>query len=201
MRSFNIHPRKSPFKFFSFSRPSVSLKQVHAGTTWISNDMMDLNEKLIFFFSSWSRREEWDISRSTGCGPGGEKDASCSRPRWGSSHSGTEQVPFSLVPVKPGQENQRVQWAQLHPQTVSFKTSAPWIRHLIYSMVPLLQLCHAALYLSPSLAQPAGLTPVPWIPLPVPSPGARGRFFDGLQLPVWFSKKKQPTKIQRTFWS
>lgn len=27
-----------------------------------------------------------------------QRDASCSRPRWGSSHSGTEQVPFSSVP-------------------------------------------------------------------------------------------------------
>lgn len=43
----------------------------------------------------------------------------------------------------------------------------------------------------PPLAQPAGLTPGPWIPPPVPSPGARGRSFDGLQLPVWFSKKKK----------
>lgn len=146
-----------------------------------------------FFYSFWSRREaprDRLAAAPVARFDYAQKDASCSRPRWGSSHRNRTGPVLLGSRVKPGQENQRVQWVQLHPQTVSLKTSAPWIRHLIYRMVPLLQLCHPALYLSPSLAQPAGLTPVPWIPPPLPHPGARGRFFDGLQLPVWFSKKK-----------
>lgn len=163
-------------------------QQWHDGPKWKTDP----------FFSLWSGREQR--------GPGGEvwlDSEGCvllqDQVRFQSQWNRTGPVLLGSR-VKPGQEDQRVQSVQLHPQTVSFKTSAPWIRHLIYRVVPLLQLCQPALYLSPSLAQPAGLTPVPWIPLPVPSPGARGRFFDGLQLPVWFSKKKKPTKIQRTFW-
>lgn len=73
-------------------------------------------------------------------------------------------------------ENHKVQLVQLHPQTVSFKTSVPWIRHLIYRMVPLLQLCHRPmpstsplLWLNPPTSPPHPPT------LPVPSPTAKER--------------------------
>lgn len=154
-----------------------------------------------FFYSFWSRREaprDRLAAAPVARFDYAQKDASCSRPRWGSSHRNRTGPVLLGSRVKPGQENQRVQWVQLHPQTVSLKTSAPWIRHLIYRMVPLLQLCHPALYLSPSLAQPAGLTPVPWTPpssIPEPEEGSLMVFSYQCG-----SLKKNPTKIQRTFW-
>lgn len=64
---------------------------------------------------------------------------------------------------------------------------------------PAVPRCPLPLPFSGSARQPH---PVPWIPLPVPCPGARGRFFDGLQLPVWFSKKnpqrfKEPSEARK----
>lgn len=120
-------------------------------------------------------------------------------------------------------ETQRVQLVQLHPQSVSLKTSAPWIRHLIYPVAPSsssspppVPPSHYPLLLPFS----SGRTPSPHPSHPVSSPSLlrrpeRGRFFKSLWLPWWFSikplwlkepsdfltgKKKLQIRINKQLW-
>lgn len=166
---------------------------------------MDLNGKLIFFFlfeaggRSEASRDRLAAAPVARCDET-QRDASCSRPRWGSSHSGTEQVPFSSVPeLNQGKRTKE------YSECSYILRLFPWKHPLHESDISFTEWCPSSGCATlpstppPSLAQPAGLTPGPWIPLPVPSPGARGRSFDGLQLPLWFSKKKKTHKDSKNF--
>lgn len=56
--------------------------------------------------------------------------------RFQSEPNRTGPVQFISTVKTERRETRRVQLVQLHPQSVSFKTSAPWIRHLIYPAAP-----------------------------------------------------------------
>lgn len=122
--------------------------------------------------------------------------------QWKSNRTSPVQL-ISTVKTERGRETQRVQLVQLHPQSVSFKTSAPWIRHLIYRVAP-----SSA---RTSIPLPLHLSSSGWTPLPHPSHPSplspplsllihpqRGRFCKGLWLPWWFSIKT--TMTQRALW-
>lgn len=106
----------------------------------------------------------------------------CCRYRWGSSPERNRTGPVQLVSTV---ESRRVQSLQLRPQTVSSKTSAPWIGRLIYRRKR-----------PPCLSLPSVGSSKPSRP-PSPPPLSlllRPERFESLWLPEWFSIKPRLLK-------